>query len=268
MESFSIGKTLSRTFGLITATLPSVGLFMLIVQIVNAAIQFVSQRMMMGSLTAAQAGGDAMAALAVFTSFGYWSMLAGSLLIGSFSFAGSLAGFLNASDGRAVSLGDCAAAGASKVLPVLGLTLLWYLGVGLGWILFVIPGLILMTMWSVAMPALVGEDLGVFASFGRSRALTKGSRMMIFVTLLVVLVLFYAVFFGLAGMLTGTGMITGASMMGLAAAARGDYWFLLVSIPSGWIFGMLTSALLASIYIETVTIREGGTEGSLEEVFS
>src|SRR5258708_17090641 len=54
--------------------------------------------------------------------------------------------------------------------------------------LFIVPGLILYMMWSVATPACVVERLGPFRSMARSRALTKGHRWKIFGLLLLTLI--------------------------------------------------------------------------------
>jgi hypothetical protein len=261
MESFNIGRTLSRTFSLIVSTLPSVGLFVLLVQIINAGVQFFTQRFVMGTISSAQTSGDPLGALTIFSSGWYWGSMLLSLALGAFTYAGALHGLLQTSEGRPTSLGDCFSEGLAKLAPMIGLTLLWYLGVAIGWILLIVPGLILMTMWSVAMPAFVAENLGVFASFGRSRELTKGSRMMIFVTLLIVLVAVYVVIFGVLG------AILGASMMGMAGAMTASPLGGLLSVFSGWVFGVLVCGLLASIYLETVTIKGGGTQGHLSDVF-
>jgi hypothetical protein len=46
--------------------------------------------------------------------------------------------------------------------------------------LLIVPGLILMVIWSVAVPAKVVEKIGVFDAFTRSRDLTRGRRWPIF----------------------------------------------------------------------------------------
>ena len=56
-------------------------------------------------------------------------------------------------------------AGVHVVLPLVGLILLWSIGIGLGMLLLIIPGIILLLMWSVAIPSLVEERQGVFAAF-------------------------------------------------------------------------------------------------------
>ncbi len=72
-------------------------------------------------------------------------------------------------------------AGADVLLPYLGLSVLYSLGVMLGMIAIILPGLFLMTRWSIAQPLLVARGGGVKASFGESWDRTKGNEISIFV---------------------------------------------------------------------------------------
>ncbi len=72
------------------------------------------------------------------------------------------------------------------VLPLIGLSILLAIGVGIGFILIIVPGLFLLTIWSVAAPSLVIERKGVFAAFGRSRELVRGHGWQVFGVILVV----------------------------------------------------------------------------------
>ena len=49
-----------------------------------------------------------------------------------------------------------------------------------GLILFIVPGLIILTIWSVASPVVVVENPGVFAALGRSRELVRGNGWQVF----------------------------------------------------------------------------------------
>lgn len=66
------------------------------------------------------------------------------------------------------------------------------IGIGIGFLLIVIPGLILLTFWSVGAPAIVVEGIGPFDAFGRSWSLVKGNAWpvfgVLFVTFIIVLV--------------------------------------------------------------------------------
>jgi hypothetical protein len=58
---------------------------------------------------------------------------------------------------------------------------------------FLVPGILLFIMWSVAVPVKVLENQGIFDSMSRSMELTKGSRGRIFVIALLILLLVFAV---------------------------------------------------------------------------
>jgi hypothetical protein len=62
----------------------------------------------------------------------------------------------------------------SPVLPTLLVTAIIYgLGVGIGFIFFVVPGCILLTIWAVIAPVIVIERVGVSAAFTRSQGLVR-----------------------------------------------------------------------------------------------
>ena len=59
--------------------------------------------------------------------------------------------------------------------PLLAVSVLFGIGVGIGFVLLIIPGLVLLVIWSVVAPVTVLERPGVFAAFGRSRELVRGN---------------------------------------------------------------------------------------------
>eukprot|EP01030_Chromulinospumella_sphaerica_P024530 gene24530-24614_t len=64
---------------------------------------------------------------------------------------------------RAFSFGESMLTGLRLFLPILGLSILVSLGTALGLILLIVPGLILMVMWCVAIPARIHDGPGVTA---------------------------------------------------------------------------------------------------------
>jgi hypothetical protein len=93
------------------------------------------------------------------------------------------------------------------VLPLIGLSILLGIGVGIGFVLIIVPGLYLMTIWAVAAPSLVIERRGVFAAFGRSRELVRGHGWQVFGVILVVIGLSIVVGIVLAVVASGLGTV-------------------------------------------------------------
>jgi hypothetical protein len=79
-------------------------------------------------------------------------------------------------EGRSPSNGETLSQGLRFFAPLLAIQLLSLLGIMVGAILLVVPGIIVALMWMFASPALIVERLGVIDSLKRSRALTKGHR--------------------------------------------------------------------------------------------
>jgi hypothetical protein len=97
-------------------------------------------------------------------------------------------------DGRAdLSMGETFAAVWPRVGGIIVASILAAIGVLLGLILLIIPGLVLMTWWVVIIPVIVLENASAGASFGRSRELVRGYGWNVFgVIVLTILVLIAA----------------------------------------------------------------------------
>ena len=111
------------------------------------------------------------------------------MMISTFTSAVILHGAFQDIRNRPVNVVESLKVGLRRFLPLLGLAFLAALLVVLGFALFIIPGLILYTMWFVAVAACVVERTGPWTSMRRSRELTKGHRWKIFgVALLLILI--------------------------------------------------------------------------------
>lgn len=82
--------------------------------------------------------------------------------------------------GERVSIAACLRRALAVILPVIGVAILVTLAIGVGFVLLIVPGLIVLVMYFVAMPVAVVEQPGVFASLRRSAELTKGHRWTVF----------------------------------------------------------------------------------------
>lgn len=85
--------------------------------------------------------------------------------------------------GRPVRLTEAISRGLSRSLILLGLMLLQSVAIAAG-LLLIVPGILLLAMWFVAVPICVVENTGPTQSLKRSTALTKGLRWKIFALLL------------------------------------------------------------------------------------
>lgn len=172
-------------------------------------------------------------------------------------------------NGRSIGLGEALGVGARKALSLLWLGILQTLGISLGIILLVVPGLMLTTMWCVAAPVLVMEKRSVEASFGRSRQLTRGHRWSIFGLLVIYFVLTMIISVAVQALATAAGVTTAQSgflttsqapsLMALAAV--------LVSALTTAVQGVISSAGAAAIYYELRTGKEGAAPDQLAAVF-
>jgi hypothetical protein len=93
-------------------------------------------------------------------------------------------------DGRAdMSIGETVSAATPYLWAVIGASILAGIAITIGLILIIVPGLYLITIWAVIIPAIVIEQTGVFAAFGRSRQLVRGHGWHVFATLVLLWVI-------------------------------------------------------------------------------
>lgn len=94
---------------------------------------------------------------------------------------------------RPASVMDSFSRVKGEIAGVIGLSILVGFLVGLGFIFLIVPGVLLMLMWSLAVPVKILENKGVTDAMSRSSELTKGDRGRIFIIWLLFFVLSFAV---------------------------------------------------------------------------
>lgn len=149
---------------------------------------------------------------------------------------------------------QCLTIGVSMILPMIGIGLMLSLGVFLATLLLVVPGIILWLCWSVVVPAYVQEKIGVFEAFGRSMALTRGSRWRIFLTMLLVVI-------GLWLLSIPVGLLT-AGVSGSAIAVA------LLNAAASALGGMAMVTVQSCVYVELRNVKEGAAPADLEAIFA
>ncbi|RUV08142.1 hypothetical protein EOA79_01335 [Mesorhizobium sp. M1A.F.Ca.IN.020.03.2.1] len=155
-------------------------------------------------------------------------------------------------NGKKPTFGDSIATAIRFLLPTVAIGLLVALGVGAASIALLVPGIILGLGWSVAIPVLIQERLGVFGSMSRSRALAKGSRWALF-GLFVILVIMGLVMQSITGVVVYL-------FHGIVAAV--------VAAMVQSIGSMVGSVAAAVSYVELRQVKEGTGVDELAEIFS
>jgi hypothetical protein len=169
------------------------------------------------------------------------------------------------SEGRKASFGESTAAGLAVALPLFGMAILSGLGMLVGLLLLIVPGVILYVMWSVSAPALVEERLGPIEALGRSRELTRGARWKVFGLLLVATVISW-IFSGIIGLVSMT-WYGGPIEFANAAAAGLPFAYYAVNALFQTVSLALWGVIQSSLYVELRNWKDGPATEALAEIF-
>ena len=90
-------------------------------------------------------------------------------------------------DGRAdLDLGETVRAALPYLVPVAVASILASIGIAIGFILIIVPGLILLTFWSLIVPSIVIGEEGITSSFSKSWRTVRGYAWHVFGTYVLV----------------------------------------------------------------------------------
>ena len=96
-------------------------------------------------------------------------------------------------DGRVdLDLSQTVQAALPFLLPVIGASLLAAIGITIGLVLLIVPGLVLLTFWSLIIPFIVIAGSGVFDAFGQSMRTVRGYAWRVFGTYVLVFLILIA----------------------------------------------------------------------------
>jgi hypothetical protein len=242
---FDMGRTISRTFGVISRNPVSVFVVCLVLQLISLGLSSVLRLSLVGYDRGLQLGlNGAASALLV--------LVIHAMLLGSITFIA-----VNDFGGNKVPFGAAVAVGFRTLLPVLGINLVASVCAGLAAILLVVPGIIVLLRWLVAVPVRVVEGPGALA---RSAELTKGYRWSLFG-----LVVGYVI---LAGLLTyGVALLYGGFLKSAVARTNGDPTALVLNVAVSTLLSAISASGVAAIYIELRRAKEGASVDQLAAVF-
>jgi uncharacterized membrane protein len=246
---FSIGQVFERSFSILFKNLAPF-LILSAVAMSPYLILYWDQ----AALSFAQPGVVAADPTRVFRNYGY--SFAISLILGAIfktlCEAAILFGAFQVMRGQPFQVADSLRKGLGRFWAIIGLVIVQSIAEGFGFILLIVPGLILMSMWYVALSACVVERLGPMTSLSRSAALTKGSRWKVF-GLLIVLFLLGAI---LGGVINGTGLASGSKIVYVA----GQFILQVAVVAFGSIVGVV-------VYHDLRVSREGIDTDRIAAVF-
>jgi hypothetical protein len=133
------------------------------------------------------------------------------------------------------------------VLPLIGAGILAGIGIAIGLVILVVPGLILLTIWSVIAPVIVVERSGAINAFGRSRALVKHNGWQVFGVILVVFLI----------------TVIASIVLGLIGAAISDTFFVraLFSLIASTLTAPIGALAASTIYFNLIALRGSAPAG-------
>jgi hypothetical protein len=234
----------------------TIGLAVLLCAIPGVTFQILLGRVEPAALVMTVAGYALPGAFALFLLQWFASHVVGSITQGAM-----VAPVLADDAGRRAGFGESLAAALRSLLPLIGLGALLGLGVEIGTTLLIVPGVIIYLMWAVAPSALAAERDGLFLALNRSQELTEGARWKVFGITLVLEIFNIALSMGVAW---SASRFLGVNLR-LAQFSAGYVISMgLLSI----LVNLLWSTVQASLYVELVRWKEGGSTETLAEVFA
>jgi hypothetical protein len=150
-------------------------------------------------------------------------------------------------DGRVdLNLGETVSAVLPYLLPVAAASILAGIGISIGFILIIVPGLVLLTFWSLIVPSIVIGGEGVFGSFGKSWRTVRGYAWHVFGTY--VLVFLILIVFNI---------VLGLVLLALPLVARN----FISNVISGTLIAPFLALVVTLVYYRLTAVHEARNQG-------
>ncbi len=147
-------------------------------------------------------------------------------------------------DGRAdLSLGETVSAAMPYLGRVAAASILAGIGIVIGFALLVVPGLYLLTIWSLIVPAIVIGQAGVFTAFSRSFDLVRGFSWRVFGTYVLVFLILIVL-----------NIVIALILAALPAVARNG----ISTVVSGTLVAPMLALVVTLIYYRLYAAHSGG----------
>jgi len=178
-----------------------------------------------------------------------------TLVVSAVSQAATVVAVSNFLLDRPASVTDSFSRIKGQLLGILVLSFLCTVAAWFGLFVFIVPGVILWIMWSLAVPVKVLEQKGVFDSMSRSMELTKGSWGRIFVIGLLIV----ALRFGVSALLNWPVLIAAGFSMRGGVRQMGVVWQIAVQVStfvSTSLVGALATIAFSVVYYDQRVRKE------------
>ena len=248
---FEIGRVFSDTFSVIGR---NVGLWIGLAIVFSAIPAIILQFLILRPLSGGLANPEAMADPTLIMANPWVPALGGlvSIVLALVLQSSLIRATIEDLSGKRPAMGDCISTAISVLLPAIGLALLVGLGVMVGFILLIVPGIILLLRWAVAVPVLVQERQGVLASMARSAELTSGNRWALLgLFVIIVIILFIA-----------------QLVIGFVVALFGGIIALVLGLVVQSILSTVFSTATAVSYVALREAKEGTSVQELARIFA
>lgn len=167
-RSIDIGSVISRTFNIYveqaSVLLPAAAVVFVLVGVVTAVLVAISPVLVIVAFVV--------------------------ILVGTTLFTGMVVELVaDIQDGRRdATVGQLLQAATPVIGQLILVGILAGIGIAIGFVLIIVPGLILLTIWSVAAPVVVLEHPGAVKALGRSRELVRGNGWQVFGVIVVLFI--------------------------------------------------------------------------------
>jgi len=253
-RSLSIGRVFSRAFAVIgNNPVGTFGIALLLAALPQLLIGYVSTSMRIDMLQRGVIAGIVGLSIIAFLAMMVFQALVQGVIVHT---------TLIDREGRRASLGESIGFALGRVLPLIAVSVLFWLAAMFGLLLLIVPFFFVATRWAVASAVAVAERNGVGGTFSRSAELTAGARLKILGLGILVIIASWA-------MAAAAGAINFA-VVGVASAPLTTLNPIVLSVNA--IANTLTSVfwatMQASLYVELVDWKDGPTADNLAEIFA
>ncbi|HTR88132.1 MAG TPA: hypothetical protein VMI56_26865 [Reyranella sp.] len=184
------------------------------------------------------------------------------IAFGQIAYVTLIYGTVQALRGRKVAMGECLSEGFKRLGVAFVVGILYTIALAVGFVLLIVPGVLVLLWWAVAVPSAVVEKTGVADSFSRSSALTRDRRWRILGVLLVaglIVGVIQFIIFWIIGLMAGSTVTT--------LVLQHTSLFGLVQWLVGGVALAFYACLLATLYYSLRSDKEGVDINQIASVF-